>query len=86
MDKTTKAFVIAACSVVIAIPVVWIRSQVREANLIEFEQRLDQEIDSEKQRQTNREWLCQQRADWDEQLNAAWVGKCMRSTAPVDEV
>jgi len=30
MDKTTKGFVIAACSVIIATPVVWIGMQVLE--------------------------------------------------------
>ena len=75
-----------AALVVIAIPVVWIGSQVRQANLIEFERRLDQHIDDEAHRRNSRKWLCQQRADWDDQLNAAWVRKCMRSTAPVEEV
>ncbi len=96
MDKTTKGFVIGACSVVIAVPVVWIGSQVSESYLIQ--QQIDT-VKAEKSRKAKRIHPCTDRANseavdlFDEtegwrakEAMAAWIALCMRSTAPVDEV
>lgn len=102
MDKTTKAFVIAACSVVIATPVVWIGWQFRQAYLIEQDRLASIRVNEEQARQQKRTIPCSRRSDVVFELNTghdrlntsptdlyrqeAWIDLCVRSTAPVDEV
>ncbi len=97
MDKTTKAFVIGACSVVIAIPVIWIGSQVNNEIQRAGEQRRRdddrQRLRAEMDRRSSRGELCTDRLFRDDsleekndpELGPAWIGACMQSRLPVDE-
>ena len=96
MDKTTKAFVIAACSTVISIPVFWIGSQVWQSSQIEQQRRVTAALADEKHRQSMREWPCKSRAQWEaedlfgNELVAAtdspqWIDMCVQATVPVEE-
>ena len=60
MDKTTKGFVIAACSVVIAVPVVWIGSQLRCPYLKHVAWYLPGPLSSK----TDTDWLDSCPVDW----------------------
>lgn len=98
MDKTTRGFVIAACSVVIAIPVVWIGWQFRQAYLIEQARLAGVRVNEEQARQKQRRIPCSRRSDVVFELpphlmspvdlyrQEAWIDLCMKSTLPVDEV
>lgn len=93
---------IAACCVVIAVPVAWIGGQFRQAYLIEQTRLAMSRVDEEEARQKQRRSPCSRRSDVVFELNTghdrlkmsptdlyqqeAWIDLCMRSTAPVDEV
>ena len=70
MDKTTKAFVIAACSVVIATPVVWLGTEILKAyrynefqRAVQEKAELDQQKKAERDRKVNRSLPCIKEAD-----------------------
>ena len=95
MDKTTKAFVIAACSIVISIPVFWIGSWVWQSSQKEQQRRVAVALADEKHRQSMREWPCKSRAQWEadelfgNELVAAtdspqWIDMCIKATVPVE--
>ena len=96
MDKITKAFVIGACSVVIAIPVFWIGSQVWQTSHNEQQRRVTASLVDERHRQSMREWSCRSRAQWEAEelfgnkLVAAsdspqWIDMCVKATVPVED-
>ncbi len=98
MDKTTKAFVIGACSVVIAIPVIWIGSQVINGIQRSANQRQLNEVQRELDRRMKRFVPCSNRIFressrlLEEQYGLemelernAWIEDCKRSRLPVDE-
>ncbi len=95
MDKTTKAFVIAACSVVIATPVAWLGMEYLKARRIDELQRVAQEEEVEKARIATRTSACYDRSrviyplsvdttmeELEEQTN--WLTSCIESTKPVE--
>ena len=94
MDKTTKAFVIGACSVVIAVPVVWIGSQVSEAYLTHKAEKARLERNALRRRRTNE---CRTRAsvlfpeetaldEWTYKERREWLEKCQGESAPVEQL
>lgn len=98
MDKTTKNFVIAACSVVIAAPVVWLGVQVINGINRAQQQRLQDELRAEQIRQSQRYGPCSRRIDregarlLDEtegwrgiQEKTAWTAACQKSFLPIAE-
>ena len=62
MDKTTKAFVISTCSVVIAALLVWIGSQLRQTYLFEQARMVRIRANEEQARQKQRQFPCDRRA------------------------
>ena len=91
MDKTTKAFVIAACSVVIATPVVWVGLQVVQqmqinAARVAAEKKAAAEA-AETNRQLDRLDPCREIAlsKYKDQY-AAFLTKCVVSALPIDQV
>ena len=62
MDKTTKAFVISTCSVVIAALLVWIGLQLRQTYLFEQARMVRIRADEEQARQKQRQNPCDNRA------------------------
>ena len=101
MDKVTKGFVIAACSVVIATPIVWFGGQVLEARRQAEVQAQELKDQAERSRRVSRAVPCKDRADelnpihWtpsEESMtaqikaNAAFISRCVASTMPVEVV
>ena len=100
MDKTTKGFIIAACSVIIATPVAWLGLQVFQQVQINAARQAAEKAEAaaiaEKKRRDDRDNPCWDRAkaDWplpvlnyDDWLRKPkWVGRCKKSTLPVDQV
>ena len=102
IDKTTRGFVIAACSVVIEIPVVWIGWQFRQAYLIEQERQAAIRVVEEQARQKQRRIPCSRRSDDVYGITTgharvkmsrqklreqdAWIDLCVKSTAIVEEL
>lgn len=97
MDNLTKGFVIAACSVVIATPIVWFGGRVLEARRQEQLSALRAEEQAEKERRMARVPDCHSRAvelfpfrtdappDYISK-KAAFLTRCVDSTKPVAEV
>ena len=63
MDKLTKGFVIAACSVVVATPIVWLAGQVLEARRQAEIRAQELEDQAERNRKVSRVIPCKERAD-----------------------
>ena len=98
MDKTTKAFVIAACSVVIATPVVWLGLEFLRGQRLEALRAEQHAQKLEKARRTLRAVPCYDKSkgffDPNNQLildskvievQAEWISSCVESTVPVEE-
>mgnify|MGYP001322731072 CR=1 FL=1 len=96
MDKTTKTFVIAACSVVIATPLDWLGMEYLKARRIDELQRVAREEEVEKARIANRTSACYDRVrviyplsvdttmeEIKEKTN--WLTSCIDSAEPVEK-
>ena len=98
MDRTTKAFVIAACSVIIAVPVIWLGAQVVNSIQRAQQQRQLEDHEAEVFRQKQRYGPCSRRVDregarlldetegWRGDLEKrGWISACQKSRLPVEE-
>ena len=101
MDRLTKGVVIAACSVVIAAPIVWVGRQYLELRRQTEIQEQAQKAQEERNRRVSRAAPCKDRADElnpisleqdtesmmaQIKVNSAFIARCVDSTKPVAEV
>ena len=95
MDQSTKTFVIAACSVVIAAPLVWLGLEFLKARRMDEIQRTTQQEAAEQERQDGRTMLCNDKAATLfppfsepslEEINekSQWISSCIQSITPVE--